>query len=268
MVNRLTKYYQFTNVNIIFVFLILLNFSSSKAETTKDSSKFSNREIVWSWLLKHTHLKYSVDGNYSSGNVNRFLFAHRVNFYYLYKIYEFNLTTSNTYGKQNNIKTENDYYYGITTNFWQESPTYLWGNISEEKSFLRAFSRRSILGIGTGFNLLKKQKKKQLSLTYGFMYEYTNFFYLNDIETIRLSIRFKGKHQLFKNKVNLSHETFLQPSVLDAHNYRYRTLITLEFPFNKYLSLRTTYSQNYENIVSPEKKNTDRTVNFGLSFTY
>lgn len=268
MIDLLTKTYQFANIRLILILLIIVFSVFCFGKSVSDSiTKTSNQKFV-EWMQKHTHTKYAIDGNYSSGNVNRFLFSNRLSFYYLYKIYEFNLTTVNTYGTQNKIKTENDFYYGVTSNIWQEAPTYIWGNISTEKSYLRGISERNIVGLGCGFNIIKKRPKNQLSITYGYMYESTNYTVLEDMNTFRFSLRLKGRHPFGKNKFQLNHETFLQPSIVDGRNYRYRTLISLDIFVNKYVSFKSSFLQTYENLVNPKKKQRDRNITFGFTFTY
>jgi Protein of unknown function, DUF481 len=243
-------------------FPILLH-PQNKADSSKNTL---SKALVW--IKNNSNAKYSIDGNYSSGNVNRLLIANRLNFNYHYKIYEANLNASYIYGKQNLIKTENDYFYGLTYTLFHKSTVYVWGTVSTEKSFSRGISERDIAGTGLGFNLVKKEKAKQLSITYGLMYENTNFTRLNDIETFRLSFRLKGKHSLIKNKLYFTHESFVQPSITDAENYKYRTLLNLEIPINKHLNLKSSYSHVFENVINPGKKKEDNNLTFGFSFNY
>ncbi|HTF80699.1 MAG TPA: DUF481 domain-containing protein [Cytophagales bacterium] len=241
--------------------------SCIQAQAPLDTAKIKDLSF-FAWMKKYTNAKYALDGNYSKGNVNRSLVSNRLTFNYNYKIYEFNLSGSYIYGKQNLIKTEDDFILGITSNIWDESITYVWGTGTIEKSFSRGILNRENLGAGLGFNIIPKEKDKNLSLTYGYLYENTDFRTTKDIETVRASVRIKGKHLFFKKLIHFHHETFIQPSIVIAENYRWRTLLSLEIPFNKHMNFKSGYQYIYENVVDPGKKKGDRNLTFGLSFSY
>lgn len=266
MIHFLHKTLKIVNIQLFGILCIFLLKSAVYAQNT-DSLKIPKTSFT-SWMKLHTNAKYALDGNYSSGNVNRLLISNKLAFNYHYKIYEFNLSTSYIYGKQNLIKTENDYFCGITSNIWNRSKVYIWGTASTEKSFSRGTNHRENIGAGVGFNLIAYRKDRNLTVTYGYLYENTDYIILDDIETVRLSARIKGRHSFLKKLIQLHHETFIQPSIVAANNYRWRTTISLEIPLTKYMNFKSGYQYIYENVVNPGKKKEDNNLTFGLTFSY
>lgn len=266
MIHFLHKTLKIVNIQLFGIFCIFLHKSSLIAQNS-DTLKVPNTNFT-SWMKLHTNAKYALDGNYSSGNVNRQLISNKLTFNYHYKVYEFNISASHIYGKQNLIKTENDFFSGITTNIWHKSTAYIWGMASSEKSFSRGTNHRENIGAGVGFNLIPYQKNRNLSVTYGYLYENTDFIILDDIETVRISTRIRGRHSFLRNYIQLFHETFIQPSIVAADNYRWRTNISLEIPLTKYINFKSGYQYIYENVVNPGKRKEDNNLTFGLTFSY
>ena len=267
MILFLYKTFKIAKIRLFLLICMLFLSLNISAKEAQDSVAKKGQSVLL-WIKQNTNAKYSLDGNYSSGNVNRLLVANRLTFNYHFKIYEFNVVANYIYGNQNKIKTEDDYFSGMTASIWHHSSVYIWGSVVAEKSYSRGIADRENAGAGFGVNLIPKEKNRSLSLTFGYVYENTNFIALNDIKTVRTSLRIKGKHMFLKKKIHLNHETFLQPSIISSENYRLRTLISLEIPLGKALSFRSSYQYVYENVVSQGKKKEDNNLTFGFSCMY
>lgn len=210
-----------------------------------------------------TDLKYriSLDGNYTTGNTNRMLMVCKTTFEYEYKkILNFSTAESYSYGKSNGILAENDWYLNFSTTYLNKNrPNILIFN-SVEGSNLRFIDYRLQIGLGPSINI----KNEKLNINTIVLYDNTEF-YNNEIyyETMRLSTRIKGIHKLIK-KFNIIHETYIQPSVLDISNYRFKTSISVEYPVNKIIGLKVTINESYDSIVYPTKNNNDFNLTFGF----
>ncbi|MBC2846261.1 DUF481 domain-containing protein [Winogradskyella flava] len=141
-------------------------------------------------------------------------------------------------------------------------------------NFRREINSRSLLGAGVTWQAYKKDKDwLKFSLTSE--YEQTNFnntnFNLNEydgsdeINTFRATVWVNGKYYMFKDKVILSHESYIQPSLEESNNYRWRADFGLEFPIWKFLNFKINYLHTFESIVVENQKREDKFLTFGLT---
>lgn len=141
-------------------------------------------------------------------------------------------------------------------------------------NFRREISSRSLLGAGITWQVYKKNKN-WLKLSLSSEYEQTNFkntdFNLDvydgnsEINTFRATVWVNGKYHLFKNKVILSHESYIQPSLEARNNYRWQADFGLEFPIWKFLNFKINYLHTFESIVVADQKREDQFLTFGLT---
>lgn len=218
--------------------------------------------------LEKAIFKYRVsgDGNMSRGNVNRTLLILKGNFTYAHKGTDLSITPTYMYGDQNGDLAENDYSTIVFGNFYQRQRIYTWALGMVEHSHLRGVDFRTQDGGGIGFNFVPHTDTNAVSLTTGLVYEFVKYNTDSIIETWRSSTRFKGRHRFFKNKLRLSYEFYIQPSVVDINNFRARCNIALEFPLYKHLSFRTAILDSYESVVLPGKVQNDFAWTFGFSY--
>ncbi len=186
------------------------------------------------------------------------------------------------------VKTQNSYVYQefgkekadadfLSLNFLYFNPEkkiypQILGFLST--NFRREISSRSLLGAGVTWQAYKKDRNwLKFSLTSE--YEQTNFdntdFNENEydgndeINTFRTTVWVNGKYYLFKEKMILSHESYIQPSLEESNNYRWRADFGLEFPIWKFLNFKINYLRTFESIVVEGQKREDQFLTFGLT---
>ena len=209
----------------------------------------------------------TADGQYATGNVNRLLMVYKTFFDIRYKkILDLSSNESYSYGRTNNLLAENDWYLNFSGTYLHNGkPTILLFS-SIEGSHLRFIDHRFQIGIGPSVNILDSISS-HLNINDVLLYDNTEFYYNeNHYSTIRNSTRIKGYHRLIKKKLLLIHETFIQPSILDINNFRFKTNISMELPIDKHISLKFTIIESYDSIVYPSKKNNDFQATFGIAF--
>ena len=186
------------------------------------------------------------------------------------------------------VKTQNSYVYqefGLTKadadflslNFLYFSPEkriypQLLGFIST--NFRREINRRSLLGGGFTFQVYKKEKNwLKFSVTSEF--EQTNFdetdFNVNaydgsnEINTLRSTLWVNGKYYLFGNKMIITHESYIQPSLENSDNYRWQADLGLEFPIWKFMNFKINYLRTFESVVVADQQRGDQFLTFGFT---
>jgi Protein of unknown function, DUF481 len=225
---------------------------SQKADTSKKvipaPSKFK----------KNFKYKFVTDGIAAEGKVIR------TEFLYADSTIEFGTHPRFEYGEQNGQLAEREYYTDLLTNIFPKNKFYglIFG--VAEKSNLRAINTRIQAGGGVGVHLVRTPNS-QLSITNAIIYENTDFDNKTDIETVRNSIRVKGKHILIAKKLTFVHLSLYQPSLNDAENYRWSSSIALEVPFIEKIKFRMGLDNNYDNIVAEGKKNNDIRFTVGIA---
>jgi hypothetical protein len=209
--------------------------------------------------------RFIGDGNFTRGNVNRTLFVFRTELVLNGPLISLSTNPRFTYGKQNGIVAERDGFLDLMIDVFKERKTYLFGMAILENSNLRKIELREMAGLGIGFRILTSPKN-QLSITNAVLYESTDFKEIEEVTTLRNSVRVKGKHSFNKDKIRLSHLTFVQPSLNKRSNMRWNTLVSLELPINQYVTLRSSFENSFESVVSAGRKKNDSRLTFGVSF--
>ncbi len=141
-------------------------------------------------------------------------------------------------------------------------------------NFRREISSRALIGAGFTWQAYKKDKNwLKFSLTSE--YEQTNFdntdFNIDEydssdeINTFRGTIWVNGKYYLFKEKVIITHESYVQPSLEKSNNYRWQADFGLEFPIWKFLNFKINYLRTFESIVIEGQKREDQFLTFGFT---
>lgn len=235
--------------------------------------------LIFAQINESDSLKIKADlsltGFWQAGNVETLIF--RANSGITYKPWrKWVVKTQNSYVYQEFGKTKADADF-LSLNFLYFNPEkriypQLLGFLST--NFRREISSRSLLGAGVTWQAYKKNKDwLKFSLTSE--YEQTNFkstdFNIStydgnkEINTLRATIWVNGKYYLFKKKVIFSHESYIQPSLEESDNYRWRADFNLEFPIWKFLNFKINYLRTFESIVIEGQKREDQFLTFGLT---
>lgn len=141
-------------------------------------------------------------------------------------------------------------------------------------NFRREIDLRYLVGTGVTFELYKKDKNWfKCSVTSEF--ERTRFkqasFNINDyngdstVSTWRGTLWVNGKYYVFKDKLILSHESYIQPSLQQGNNYRWQADLGVEFPIWKYLNFKINYLHSYESLVIANQEREDQFLTFGFT---
>ena len=141
-------------------------------------------------------------------------------------------------------------------------------------NYRREIKARQLFGAGISFQLLTHEDY-WLKFAVSSEYEHTDFnlsrFNLpeyngqNVINTFRGTIWVKGEYHLFKRKVVLSHESYFQPSLQKADNYRWEADLSLDLPLTKHFSFKINYVHSFESIVIESQKLEDNMLTFGFT---
>jgi hypothetical protein len=215
-------------------------------------------------LIDTVRYRFIGDGNFTRGNVNRSLMVLRAELIFSGPLINIASNPRFTYGKQSGILAERDSYVDLFVDIFKKSRTYVFGLGVLENSNLRRIDLREMAGAGVGYRLLKT-KTNDLSLTNAILYESTNFIERNTVTTIRNSFRVKGKHSLIQDKIRFNHITFIQPALNDISNLRWNTIMSVELPLNKWVTLRTSFENSFESVVEATRKRNDSRITFGVS---
>jgi hypothetical protein len=216
------------------------------------------------FLIDSLRYRFIGDGNFTQGNVNRILMILRAEITYEGPVVSLATSPRYTYGKQNGILAEKDTYVDLFIDVYKQRRVYSFGLATIEVSNLRGIDLRQLAGAGIGFRL-RQTKAHSLVLTNAIIYESTDFRERPTISGLRNSTRLKGKHTFFQDKIRLTHITFLQPSLNDISNVRWNTLITVELPLNKWISIRSSFENSFESVVEATRKQNDTRFTLGIS---
>jgi len=204
------------------------------------------------------------DGNFTRGNVMRSLLILRSEINLLGPVISVTTNPRFTYGKQNRIIAERDTYVDLFVDVYKEKKVYGFGLATLETSNLRGINLRQLAGAGVGIHIYKSPNNT-LTLTNALIFESTDFRERSTLITQRNSTRLKGKHHLLGDKIRFTHITFVQPALSNFSNLRWNTLITMELPLNKWVSIRSSYENTYESVVEATRKRNDSRITFGIA---
>ncbi len=259
--------------NFVFSALSFLAFFTFSQETTipKDTlpSPFQK-------LLKKMKYKWINDALWQTGNVERFLYNTSLQWLYNDSIFDYEIKPRFSYGevtqKQNDklirgVVQEREQILDLHFGFLSQKRFYGFSFGTFEKSNLRNINLRWLVGFGAGWHIIRtKNEHQRINLTTAILREGTDFINPNqpDYQVFRISIRLKGNHIFFKNRLKLSHMTTFLPSLAFNNNKRLVSNLTIEVPISKRIQLRSSFDYTYEGIVPPNVKKTDTRNLVGL----
>ena len=242
--------------------------STSSEEESEDEEETAEEEEPQDTNPANLKYRFSIDGTYTSGNVNRALvqFASGID-WNLSKLLKLSSSPSFIYGQQNKQLTERELFADFRTTILYEKNIYYLAFGSFEQSNLRKINNRFIGAGGVGLKLVQKEKV-YVSVTNVLLYEKTDFVMNDkfpDKNLWRNSTRFFGEYTLAKDKMSISHILFIQPSITEK-NFRWNGNLIFKYQLSKKISFRSTMENSYESIVVPGRKNNDFRWTFGVVF--
>lgn len=222
-----------------------------------------------------TKASLSMTGFYQQGNVETVIFRAQSELsFHPWKRSIFKTNNSYVYQEFGNQKADEDI---LSRNFLYLYPDkkvhpLVLGFVST--NFRRKIDLRYLVGAGVTFQILSK-KHHWLKLSVTSEVEQTDFATAvfnrsqydgtKSINTIRGTLWVSGKYHLVTDRVIISHESYVQPSLEKRNNFRWRADIGLEMPVWKFLNFRINYLQSYESIVIENDKQQDKILTFGFT---
>ncbi|GGE06402.1 DUF481 domain-containing protein [Psychroflexus salis] len=217
----------------------------------------------------------SLTGLYQGGNVETIIFRAKSDFSAkLWKNWVYKNQNSYVYQAFNKEKADEDI---LSLNFLYLNPNrkiypFVLGFAST--NYRREINLRYLIGTGVTFQVLNKNKN-WLKLSISGEYENTDYdqaifnydtFNGNEsINTFRGTIWMNGKYHVFKDKIIVNHEIYVQPSLEQEKNYRWQGDIGVEFPIWKYLNFKINYRHTFESLVILNQEQDDRFLTFGFT---
>jgi hypothetical protein len=211
-------------------------------------------------------LKYrvSADGHYMNGNLQRWYSNTRLNLTLSNTLVAFTVAPSLIYGQAGRVVYEREVLVAGTTQLFPEDQFFAHATVAFDVSKRNKIESRWQSGAGMGINILRIQEHS-VSLWHAFIYEDTQFNVVEGNQTWRSSFRLKGLHQLFERVIVVTYDTYVQPSIQQSSDVRWRVVVSLEFPITKALSFRTTVDNSHESVVLTGRKQDDLRWTFGVS---
>ena len=140
-------------------------------------------------------------------------------------------------------------------------------------NYRREIDYRYLIGAGVSIKILKKEGDL-LNLSLSSEHEQTRFSKTDfnytayngsqSINTLRGTVWINGRYSLVKEKMILTHESYVQPSLKQANNYKWQADVGLEFSVWKHLNFKTNYRHTFESIVIENQKQQDQFLTFGF----
>ena len=220
-------------------------------------------------------VKLSLTGFWQGGNVQTLILRAKTDVSFKpWKKWVFKTQNSYVYQEFGKQKADEDF---LSINFLYLNPQkklypLLLGFVST--NFRREIAIRYLVGAGITYQILNS-KKNWLKISLTSEFEHTNFtnsgFNLAEyngqsiINTARGTIWVNGKYHLFKKKIIITHESYIQPSLEQNNNYRWRADVGLELPVWKYLNFKINYLHTFESLVIANQKQQDKFLSFGFT---
>lgn len=217
----------------------------------------------------------SLTGFYQGGNVETLIFRAKSDFSFKpLKKWVFKTQNSFVYQAFDKEKADADI---LSLNFLYFNPErkiypLVLGILST--NFRREIDFRYLLGAGVNFQILTT-KNSWLKIAISSEYEKTDFAKADfnrseydgnqSINTFRGTFWVNGKYKLFKKKVVVTHEFYVQPSLEQSNNFRWQADVGLELPLWKFLNFKINYLHTFESVVIQNQKQKDNILTFGFT---
>jgi hypothetical protein len=194
------------------------------------------------------YLYVGSTGTFSKTNdLNSYVLANNVKFTVSKKKVSFNTSNSWVYGKQSDVKSNDDFSSLIEFDFLKKQKRlYYWGNGTFDKSFSLKIDYRYQAGAGLGLNIAQ-QPNLVLNVTEGLIYE-TGSLIDKDLGERRYNIwrnsaRVKYRW-VIQDIVILDGYVLYQPSISTRNDVIFKTSTTLSVKVRKWLSLSSALTYN------------------------
>ncbi len=211
------------------------------------------------------HVRASIDGMASTGNIERVLLQFTSNFDWKpVRGLKLSSSPSFVYGQQNKLLYEREFFTDFRATIAYQKPFYGLILASWERSNLRQINNRWVQAAGVGYKLIQR-KQAFLSITNLILHESTDYLERTDLDLWRNSTRLLGEFAL-SNKVVTRMAFLYQPSISQKNNIRWSGTFSIQYQLNKSLSFRTKFENTYESYVVSDRKNNDFRWTMGIAY--
>lgn len=219
--------------------------------------------------------RLALTGFWQGGNVQTLIFRAKSDVSYRpWKKWVFKTQNSYVYQEFGREKADEDILSLNFLYFEPERRIYPFALGFVSTNFRREIDLRYLFGGGATFQIFTN-KTNWLKCSISSEYERTNFAETNfnraeydgseTINTVRGTIWVNGKYHLINKKVILTHESYFQPSLTQADNYRWQADVGLELPISKHLNFKINYIHTFESIVIASQQEEDQFLTFGFT---
>ena len=217
----------------------------------------------------------SLTGFWQSGNVETLIFRARSEVSFIpFENWVFKTTNSYVYQEFGLQKADEDI---LSLNFLYLNPhrtfyPLVLGFVST--NYRREIDLRFLLGGGFTYQIYNKNRS-WLKMSLSVEHEQTDFRRANfnyseyngqhSINSFRTTLWVSGRYRLLNNKVILTHESYVQPSIEKSNNFRWQADLGVELPLWRYLNFKINYLNTFESIVMENQKQQDQFITFGFT---
>jgi hypothetical protein len=169
--------------------------------------------------------------------------------------FSFNTAISWIYGKQNKMKSNDDYYFIMDLNYRIDSSRFVvWALGNYEKSYSLQLANRAQFGSGLSYDIFNRDNNR-LNISDGILYETSDVLLpdssKNHYQTFRNSFRLKYRFQLI-DRISLTGVHFIQNSLSLRNDYIVKTNLSIALKVYKWVNFTTALTYNKVNRVKRE----------------
>ncbi|HOP49487.1 MAG TPA: DUF481 domain-containing protein [Ignavibacteriales bacterium] len=203
---------------------------------------------------------------FTKGNVEQGIFSGRTEISYVDSVIKPVVNFNFTYGEENKQKKQHDYNLKSRLILFPYNNIALTINGLYEYNFQRKIDYRYQFGIGTELNLYN-DNEDNTSLLISMLREETK--YNQSINSIKKSFRstssILSKIIIVDKKIVMTNRFDFNTNVEKINDFRWNYNLIFDFQLNGSISLRTSYTSTYENIVQKDRVKLDSKYLFGFS---
>jgi hypothetical protein len=209
---------------------------------------------------------YNTGGSLNQTDDNKaYLLNNAFRFGIKKKTISLNFSNNWVYGKQDRKLTNNDFSSALDFNLYRTFPHFFyWGLVNYNTSRSLKINNQLLAGAGIAYSIYDRPEA-YLNISNGLLFDSSDLILdsgINDVyQTYRNSLRISFNF-VIKKIIVLNNSSYLQSSLTDGNDYNIKSVSSLSFKVNKWLSLTTTY--NYNRVNRTDRENS--LLSYGLTF--
>jgi hypothetical protein len=199
----------------------------------------------------HHLVTANINGTFNRTNDGlTYLLNNNLKYATRYKNFVMNANTGWIYGKTPLKLSNNDWNAALDFNWYKSLPHfYYWGLLNFTSSYSLKIDNQSQMGLGAAYRIIDRSPNIMLSLSSGFLYEYSNIIPQDGIplsySTIRNSTRLQFNYKLANELIEFKNVLFYQPSIIHGGDFIFNTNANLSLNILKWIKLTTSFTYNH-----------------------